>query len=241
MGRPSLLAAIFVVLAAAAAAIVLSHGSERLPTEPLAHARASEDGPAPAPAAPDAASAPPVRTLEPEPASAPPAAEDPDAEDDGGAESAPVLDFTPSRAQVEQLRKMTEVLRDSEARQIALGIPADRLKDAALKKFIAARLARSDRALKKARTKLDAATEFALDQKARAIATGVRPDDSAKDFPYAIMRSTRKTPDGKVLEVVVREGDDPALDRARAAYEAVCDARYALVVAIFDAVLAAPR
>jgi len=238
MGRPGPLVAIVLALAAAGGAVaVVLHVPPALPTEPLAHARAPDgesaaEGPA---AAVDVES--PSRTLEPTPA---PAEIDP-GELGEADEPALALDFTPNRAQVDQLRRMSEEEREAFARQLSFGIGTKELKDGRLRALVERQMARSEKEQKAALDRMYAAGDAALAEKARDVATGLRPDDSKKDLPDTIARSSRKTRDGTIVDVVVRAGDSPALDRACAAYERIRDRRRDTVLALFELVLATAR
>ena len=238
MGRPGPLVAIVLALAAAGGAVaVVLHVPPALPNEPLAHARAPDgenaaEGPA---AAVDVES--PSRTLEPTPA---PAEIDP-GELGEADEPALALDFTPNRAQVDQLRRMSEEEREAFARQLSFGIGTKELKDRRLCALVERQMARSEKEQKAALDRMYAAGDAALAEKARDVATGLRPDDSKKDLPDTIARSSRKTRDGTIVDVVVRAGDSPALDRACAAYERIRDRRRDTVLALFELVLATAR
>jgi len=240
MGRPGLLVAIVLALAAAGGAVaVVFHVPPALPNEPLAHARAPDgehaaEGPAPAV---DVES--PSRTLEETPAPAP-AEVDPDELGEAD-EPALALDFTPNRAQVDQLRRMSEEEREAFARQLSFGIGTKELKDRRLRALVERQMARSEKEQKAALDRMYAAGDAALAEKARDVATGLRPDDSKKDLPDTIARSSRKTRDGTIVDVVVRAGDSPALDRACAAYERIRDRRRDTVLALFELVLATGR
>lgn len=240
MGRTGPLVAIVLALAVAGGAVaVVLHVPAAPSNEPLAHAQAAdgagtEEGRA---AAVDAAS--PSRTLEPAP--------DPEsaASDPGGLgeadEPALALDFSPNRAQVDQLRRMSEEEREAFARQLSFGIGTKELKDARLRALIERQMARSEKEQRAALDRMFAAEDAALAEKARAVATGIRPDDSKKDLPGAIARSRRRTGDGTVVDVVVRAGDSPELDRTSAAYERIRDRRRDTVLALLELVLASAR
>jgi hypothetical protein len=238
MGRPGPLVAIVLSLAAAGGAVaVVLHVPPALPNEPLAHARADTgESAAEGPAAPvDVES--PLRTLEPTPA---PAEIDPG--DLGEAdEPALALDFTPNRAQVDQLRRMSEEEREAFARQLSFGIGTKELKDPRLRTLVERQMARSEKEQKAALDRMYAAGDAALAGKARDVAMGLRPDDSKKDLPDTIARASRKIRDGTIVDVVVRAGDSPALDRACAAYERIRDRRRDTVLALFELVLATAR
>jgi hypothetical protein len=231
-------------VAGGAVAVVL-HVPAAPSTEPLAHARDSDgkgatEGPA---AAVDAAS--PSRTLEPTPDPAP-AEIDPGELGELGElgeadEPALALDFTPNRAQVDQLRRMSEEERETFARQLSFGIGTKELKDKRLRALVERQMARSEKEQNAALDRMYAAGDTALAEKARDVVTGLRPDDSKKDLPGAIARSSRKTRDGTIVGVVVRTGDSPALDRACAAYERIRDRRRDTVLALFELVLASGR
>ena len=238
MGRPGPLVAIVLALAAAGGAVAyVLHEPAALPTGPLAHARGeagtgAAEGPA---AAVDAES--PLRTLEPTPA---PAECDP-GELGEADEPALALDFSPNRAQVDQLRRMSEEEREAFARQLSFGIGTKELKDSRLRSLVDRQMARSEKEQKAALDRMYAAGDAALAEKARDVATGLRPDDSKKDLPGTIARSSRKTRDGTIVDVVVRAGDSPELDRACAAYERIRDRRRDTVLALFELVLASAR
>lgn len=242
MGRPAPLVAIALALAVAGAAVAyFLHRPDALPPAvPLAHARSTRQ--------PDSGSsesaAAPTRTLDP--VEDPRAAESPDAgasgEPDEFGEPALALDFTPNRAQIDQLRRMDDDARTAFARQLSFGIASDELKDPRLRKFIEARMGRSQTELDHSLACMYAASDKALDEKAREIAIGLRPDDSGKsDGAAAVARAPRTTGEGAHVDVVVREGDSPELDRACAAYEKLRDRRIDTVLAIFDLVRATAR
>ena len=158
MGRPGPLVAIVLALAAAGGAVaVVLHVPPALPTEPLAHARAPDgesaaEGPA---AAVDVES--PSRTLEPTPA---PAEIDP-GELGEADEPALALDFTPNRAQVDQLRRMSEEEREAFARQLSFGIGTKELKDGRLRALVERQMARSEKEQKAALDRMYAAGDVA--------------------------------------------------------------------------------
>jgi len=237
MGRPGPLVAIVLALAAAGGAVAyVLHVPAAPSTEPLAHARAPDgeraaEGPA---AAVDAEL--PLRMLDPTPDPAP-------AEGDPGelGEPALALDFTPNRAQVDQLRRMSEEERETFARQLSFGIGTKELKDRRLGAVVERQMARSEKEQNAALDRMYAAGDAALAEKARDVATGLRPDDSKKDLPGTIARSRRQTRGGTIVDVVVRTGDSPALDRACADYERVRDRRRDTVLALFELVLASSR
>ena len=240
MGRTGPLVVIVLALAAVGGAVaVVLHVPAAPSNEPLAHAQAADgagtaEGRA---SAVDAAS--PSRTLEPAPDPAP--AEIDPGELGAADEPALALDFTPNRAQVDQLRRMSEEEREAFARQLSFGIGTKELKDARLRALVARQMAQSEKEQKAALDRMYAAEDAALSEKARAVATGLRPDDSKKDLPGALARSRRKTRDGTVVDVVVRAGDSPELDRASAAYERIRDRRRDTVLALFELVLATAR
>ena len=151
------------------------------------------------------------------------------------------LDFTPNRAQVDQLRRMSEEERETFARQLSFGIGTKELKDRRLGAVVERQMARSEKEQNAALDRMYAAGDAALDEKARDVATGLRPDDSKKDLPGTIARSRRQTRDGTIVDVVVRTGDSPALDRSCAAYERVRDRRRDTVLKLFELVLATAR
>jgi hypothetical protein len=211
-------------------------------TEPLAHARDETGAGAAERTAPASEAESPSRKLEPAPDPAP-VERDPGelGEADENDEPALALDFTPNRAQVDQLRRMSEEERETFARQLSFGIGTNELKDPRLRALVERQMARSEKEQKAALDRMYAAVDAALDEKARDVATGLRPDDSKKELPGTIARSSRSTRGGTIVDVVVRTGDSPALDRACAAYEKIRDRRRDTVQKLFELVLATAR
>src|SRR5258705_10266173 len=121
MGRPGPLVGIVLALAAAGAAVALVLPVPAAPsTEPLAHARAADGERAPQGPATDLEAESPSRMLEPAPDPVPAECDPVELGELGEAdEPALALDFTPNRAQVDQLRRMGEEERETFARQLS--------------------------------------------------------------------------------------------------------------------------
>ena len=243
MGRTGPLVAIVLALAAAGGALAfVLHVPAAPSTEPLAHARAADGERAPEGPAAAAETETPSRMLEPAPDPAP-AECDPGELGEAGENDEPALalDFTPNRAQVDQLRRMSEEERATFARQLSFGIGTKELKDPRLRALVERQMARSENEQKAALDRMYAAGDAALAEKARDVATGLRPDDSKKELPGTIARSRRETRGGTIVDVVVRTDDSPALDRTYATYEKIRDHRRDTVQKLFELVLATTR